>query len=96
MGQKYWGLNGGSMFALSPAVSITAHLDTQAEVDRIWAVLLADGGAESRCGWLKDRFGLSGQTIPRLLKADTSGRVMQAMMGMVKLDIAGLEAAFKG
>ncbi len=100
MGQKYWGLNGGPMFALSPAVSITVNVDTQAEVDRLWSALLEGGGEESRCGWLKDRFGLSWQIIPRalprLLKADSSGRVMQAMMGMVKLDIAALETAFKG
>jgi predicted 3-demethylubiquinone-9 3-methyltransferase (glyoxalase superfamily) len=100
LGQKYWGLNGGPMFPLSPAFSISVNVDTQAEVDRLWQALLADGGEESRCGWLKDRFGLSWQIIPRalprLLKADRSGRVMQAMMGMIKLDIAGLEAAFKG
>ncbi len=99
MGQKYWGLNGGPHYALSPAVSITVYIDTQAEVDRLWAALL-DGGLENRCGWLTDRFGLSWQIIPRalprLLQADTSGRVMQAMMGMVKLNIAELEAAAKG
>jgi predicted 3-demethylubiquinone-9 3-methyltransferase (glyoxalase superfamily) len=100
MGQKYWGLNGGPMFPLSHAMSISVHVDTQAEVDRLWSALLADGGQESRCGWLVDRFGLSWQIIPRalprLLKLDNSGRVMQAMMGMIKLDIAALEAAFKG
>lgn len=100
MGQKYWCLNGGPHFKLTPAVSITVYIDTQAEVDRLWSALLADGGAESRCGWLTDRFGLSWQIIPRalprLLKSDDSGRVMQAMMGMIKLDIAGLEAAAKG
>lgn len=100
MGQNYWGLNGGPMFTHSPAFSISVNVDTQDEVDRLWTALLADGGEESRCGWLKDRFGISWQIIPRalprLLKADSSGRVMQAMMGMVKLDIAGLEAAFKG
>jgi predicted 3-demethylubiquinone-9 3-methyltransferase (glyoxalase superfamily) len=100
LGQKYWGLNGGPMFALSPAVSITVNVDTQAEVDRLWTAFLANGGTESSCGWLVDRFGLSWQIIPRalprLLKADSSGRVMQAMMSMVKLDIAALEAAFRG
>lgn len=100
MGQKYWCLNGGPHFKLSPAVSISVNVDTQAEVDRIWDALLADGGAESRCGWLTDRFGLSWQIIPRalprLLQSDQSGRVMQAMMGMVKLDIATLEAAARG
>lgn len=100
LGQHYSALNGGPHFALSPAVSITANVDTQAEVDHLWQSLLADGGVESRCGWLTDRFGLSWQIIPRalprLLKSDTTGRVMQAMMGMVKLDVAALEAAAKG
>lgn len=99
LGQKYWGLNGGPFYQLTPAVSISVYVDTQAEVDRLWLALL-EGGAESRCGWLTDRFGLSWQIIPRalprLLQADTSGRVMQAMMGMVKLDIAALEAAATG
>jgi predicted 3-demethylubiquinone-9 3-methyltransferase (glyoxalase superfamily) len=96
MGQHYWGLNGGPHYRLTPAASITVHVDSQAEVDRLWAALL-DGGQESRCGWLTDRFGLSWQVIPRalprLLLADRTGRVMQAMMGMVKLDITALEAA---
>lgn len=100
MGQRYWGLNGGPHFTLSPAFSISVNVDTQAEVDRLWTALLEGGGEESRCGWLKDRFGLSWQIIPRalprLLQSDTSGRVMQAMMGMVKLDVAALEAAAKG
>lgn len=100
MGQRYWGLNGGPHFKPSPAASISVHVDTQAEVDRLWAALLAGGGAESRCGWLEDRFGISWQIIPRalprLLKSDASGRVMQAMMGMIKLDIAALEAAASG
>lgn len=99
MGQKYWGLNGGPYYQLTPATSISVYVDSQAEVDRLWSALL-EGGAESRCGWLTDRFGLSWQIIPRalprLLKSDTTGRVMQAMMGMVKLDIAALEAAAKG
>lgn len=97
MGQAYWGLNGGPMFTHSPATSISVHVDTQAEVDRLWAALTADGGRESRCGWLVDRFGISWQIIPRalprLLKSDGSGRVMAAMMGMARLDIAALEAA---
>lgn len=100
MGQRYWILNGGPHFAHSPAVSITVHVDTQAEVDRLWDALLAGGGVESRCGWLVDRFGLSWQIIPRalprLMKSDVSGRVMAAMMEMVKLDIAALEAAARG
>ncbi len=97
LGQHYWGLNGGPHYKLSPATSITVTVDTQAEVDRLRSALLADVGLENRCGWLTDRFGLSWQifprALPRLLQADTSGRVMQAMVGMIKLDIAALEAA---
>ena len=100
MGQNFWGLNGGPHYKLSPAASITVYVDTQAEVDRLWSALLENGGLESRCGWLTDRFGLSWQLIPRalirLLKADTSGQVIQAMMGMIKIDIAALEAAMPG
>lgn len=100
MGQSYAAMNGGPHYTLTPAASIVAHVDDQAEVDRLWAALLANGGVESRCGWLTDRYGLSWQIIPRalprLLQADTSGRVMRAMMGMVKIDVAALEAAAKG
>ena len=100
MGQYFVAMNGGPHYTLTPAASIFALVDTQAEVDRLWTALLADGGQESRCGWLTDRFGLSWQIIPRaltrLMQSDTSGRVIQAMMGMVKLDIAALEAAAKG
>ena len=97
IGQKYWGLNGGPLFPHSPACSISVHVDTQAQVDRLWDALTADGGRESRCGWLVDHFGLSWQIIPRalprLLKSDSTGRVMAAMMSMAKIDIAALEAA---
>ena len=97
MGQSYVAMNGGPHYTLTPAASIVAHVDTQAEVDDLWAALLAGGGVQSRCGWLTDRYGLSWQIIPRalprLLQADRSGRVMQAMLGMVKIDVAGLEAA---
>jgi predicted 3-demethylubiquinone-9 3-methyltransferase (glyoxalase superfamily) len=96
MGQKYWGLNGGPHYKLTPAASITVYCDTQDEVDRLWTALL-DGGEESRCGWLTDRFGLSWQIVPRalirLLKTDKAQPVLAAMMGMIKLDIAALEAA---
>ena len=97
IGQRYWLLNGGPHHQLTPACSISVHVDSQAEVDHLWTALLAGGGTESRCGWLSDRWGLSWQIIPRalprLLKSGTPGRVLQAMMGMVKLDIAALEAA---
>ena len=85
------------MYSASPAASMCAYVETQEELDQIWSTLLEGGGKESRCGWLTDRFGISWQIIPkalaRLLKTDKSGRVLQAMMGMGKMDIAVLEAA---
>jgi predicted 3-demethylubiquinone-9 3-methyltransferase (glyoxalase superfamily) len=102
-GQTYVLMNGGPTYALNPAVSIQVYVDTQAEIDRLWSALLDGGGVESRCGWLADRWGLSWQIIPRALPRLLSlpdraaaGRAMQAMMGMVKLDIAALEAAASG
>lgn len=96
-GQRYWGLNGGQHYALTPAASISLHVDTQAEIDALWAALLADGGRESRCGWLTDRFGLSWQIIPsilpQLLQNDPKGHVMAVAMATVKFDIAALQAA---
>ncbi len=100
MGQSFMAMNGGPHYKLSPAASIFALVEGQEDVDRLWAALLAGGGQESRCGWLVDRFGLSWQIIPRaltrLMKSDRSGRVAQAMMAMVKIDVAALEAAAKG
>ena len=100
MGQQFQAMNGGPHYQLTPACSISVHVDSQDEVDRLWTALLQDGGTESRCGWLVDRWGLSWQIIPRalprLLKSDGAGRVLQAMMGMIKLDIAALEAAAAG
>lgn len=100
-GTPYMVLNGGPMFQPTEAASISVLTEGQAETDRLWDALTADGGAESQCGWLKDRFGVSWQimpeTLPRLLSApDRAGaeRVMQAMLRMKKLDIAALEAAF--
>lgn len=97
MGQSYWALNGGPHFKPTPAASISVHVDTQSEIDHLWQGLLAGGGQQSRCGWLTDRFGQSWQIIPRalprLLKSDRTGKVMQAMMAMVKFDIAALETA---
>ena len=98
-GNPYLGLNGGSQFAFTEAVSFQIHCDDQAEVDRLWAALTKNG-TEVQCGWLKDRWGLSWQIVPRrlteLLKDPDVGRArraMQAMMEMVKIDIAGLERA---
>lgn len=101
-GQRYSFLNGGPHFRLSPAASIEVHLDTQAEVDRLWDALV-DGGEPMRCGWLTDRFGVTWQIVPRVLidlllspDAEVAARVTQAMMGMIKLDGPALEAAARG
>lgn len=102
-GVSFATLNGGPMFPLSEAVSLVVTCDTQAELDRLWNALIADGGAESRCGWCKDRFGLSWQIIPSQLgdwmssgDAQAVGRVFGAVMPMHKIDIATLEAAYRG
>jgi predicted 3-demethylubiquinone-9 3-methyltransferase (glyoxalase superfamily) len=101
-GQRYSFLNGGPHYRLTPAASIELHLDTHADVDRIWDALL-DGGTALRCGWLTDRFGVSWQILPRVLlqlmqskDAAQAQRVTAAMMQMVKLDGPALEAAAKG
>jgi predicted 3-demethylubiquinone-9 3-methyltransferase (glyoxalase superfamily) len=98
-GQQFMALNGGPMFQFSPAISFFVHCETQDEVDRYWA-RLGEGGTYERCGWLKDRFGLSWQIIPSVLGSllqdpdpARAGRAMQAMLGMVKLDIAALQKA---
>jgi predicted 3-demethylubiquinone-9 3-methyltransferase (glyoxalase superfamily) len=95
-------LNGGPHYAQTPAASISVLTDDQAETDRLWDALVAGGGAPSRCGWLKDRFGVSWQIVPRrmpqLLSSpdrEAAGRVQAAMMQMAKIDIAALEAAAK-
>ena len=102
-GVRYMALNGGPMFSLSEAVSIVVQCADQPEIDRLWSALTADGGKESRCGWLKDRFGVSWQIIPtRLSELMTAGdgaakgRVMGAVMSMRKFDIAALEKAAAG
>lgn len=94
-------LNGGPQFTHSEAASVSVLTEDQAETDRLWAALTADGGAESMCGWLKDRFGVSWQIVPealpRLLASDdpaAAGRTSAAMMQMNKIDIAALQAAF--
>lgn len=102
-GKPFTGLNGGPEFKFSEAVSFQIDVQDQAELDRYWDALLADGGVESQCGWLKDRFGLSWQVVPVQLgqlmagpDREAAGRVAAAMMQMVKLDIAKLEAAAAG
>jgi predicted 3-demethylubiquinone-9 3-methyltransferase (glyoxalase superfamily) len=97
MGQRFQAMNGGPHYKLTPACSIVAQVDSQAEIDHLWSGLLEGGGSENRCGWLTDRWGLSWQIIPRalprLLKSPGAPGVLQALAGMVKLDIAALEAA---
>lgn len=102
-GAPYQGLNGGPQFKHTEAASISVMTKDQEETDRLWNALTADGGSESMCGWLKDRFGVSWQIVPEALPRlltdpdrDAAGRAMQAMMGMRRLDIAALEAAFRG
>ena len=98
-GQTFMALNGGPHFTFSPAISFFVSCRTQAEVDELWDKLSA-GGEKQRCGWLKDKFGVSWQIIPTALgellqheDGAKSKRVMQAMLAMSKLDIAGLERA---
>jgi predicted 3-demethylubiquinone-9 3-methyltransferase (glyoxalase superfamily) len=102
-GQRFMALNGGMRFDYTHAVSFKIDCADQAEVDRLWDALSANGGAVERCGWLKDRFGVSWQIVPSALVQylggpDAAGakRAMQAMMGMVKLDIDGLQRAYEG
>jgi len=99
-GQEFIALNGGPHFKFTEAISLLVNCDTQKEVDELWSKLSA-GGEESQCGWLKDKFGLSWQIIPsalfRLLQdpaPEKSKRVMEAMLQMKKIDIAGLEQAY--
>ena len=100
-GQRFYGLNGGPAFRFTEAVSFFVDCETQEEVDSYWSKLTAGGGQPGQCGWLKDRFGLSWQIIPRTLgrllgdqDRAKAGRVMQAMLTMGKIDIAGLERAY--
>ncbi len=102
-GTPYQALNGGPQYTHSEAASISVLSKDQAEIDRLWAALLANGGTEQMCGWLKDRFGVSWQIIPEMLPRwftstdlEAAGRAMQAMMTMKKIDIAVMEAAFCG
>jgi predicted 3-demethylubiquinone-9 3-methyltransferase (glyoxalase superfamily) len=102
-GQRFMALNGGMKVEYTHAVSFKIDCTDQAEVDRLWDALLAGGGKANRCGWLNDRYGVSWQIVPTDLpkyiggpdKAG-AGRAMQAMLGMVKLDIAGLKRAYEG
>jgi predicted 3-demethylubiquinone-9 3-methyltransferase (glyoxalase superfamily) len=100
-GTAFQALNGGPQYTLNEAASISVLTEDQAETDRLWNALIADGGQESRCAWLKDRFGVSWQIVPKALPrclADpdraAAMRAMQAMLTMSKIDVAKLEAAF--
>lgn len=101
-GVPYVAFNGGPMFKATEAWSFSISCDTQSEIDRLWAALTTNGGQESRCGWLKDRFGFTWQIVPSAMKTWVSGdiaawaRVVAAFMPMSKLDIATLEAAYRG
>jgi predicted 3-demethylubiquinone-9 3-methyltransferase (glyoxalase superfamily) len=99
-GQEFVALNGGPQFTFSPAISFVVNCTTQAEVDELWEKLSA-GGKEIQCGWLEDRYGLSWQIVPTALvemlndpDPVKANRVMQAMLQMVKIDIAALRRAY--
>ena len=102
-GRSFIGLNGGPDFKFSEAISLSIDCEDQAEVDRYWEALIADGGEPSVCGWLKDRYGLSWQVVPKRMNElfrgpDRAGaeRAMQAMLQMTKIDIAEIERAYAG
>ncbi len=99
-GQPFIALNGGPMFQFTEAISFVASADTQQEIDHLWNGL-CEGGTPSRCGWLKDKFGLSWQIVPPVLPKllgdpdrTKAKKVMEAMMQMDKIDIAKLQAAY--
>ena len=100
-GQQFIALNGGPQFTFSPAISFFVNCETQEEIDELWEKL-SKGGEKQRCGWLKDKYGVSWQVVPAALgkmlnDADTvrSQRVMKAMLQMDKLDIEGLKQAYE-
>jgi predicted 3-demethylubiquinone-9 3-methyltransferase (glyoxalase superfamily) len=99
-GESYIGLNGGPLFKFTEAVSLSVDCADQAEVDRYWEAFTADGGEPAPCGWVKDKFGLSWQIVPRRLtelmndpNPGRARRAMEAMLQMSKLDVAALERA---
>jgi predicted 3-demethylubiquinone-9 3-methyltransferase (glyoxalase superfamily) len=102
-GRPFIGLNGGPDFTFTEAVSFEIECEDQAEVDRYWDALVAGGGEHSVCGWLKDRFGVSWQVVPRQLQEmldspdrEAARRAMEAMLEMTKIDVAALREAFEG
>jgi predicted 3-demethylubiquinone-9 3-methyltransferase (glyoxalase superfamily) len=101
-GQRFMAIDGGPMFKFNEAISLYVDCESQAEVDYFWEKLTADGGEESMCGWLKDKYGLSWQIVPKQLEelmsgqdAEKTGRVTQALMQMKKIDIARLRQAYE-
>jgi predicted 3-demethylubiquinone-9 3-methyltransferase (glyoxalase superfamily) len=102
-GQTYQALNGGPQFKFTEAISLSVDCKDQAEVDKYWDALMKNGGKPVQCSWLKDKYGLSWQIVPRALPAllndpdpAKAARAMQAMMKMVKIDVAEIEKAAKG
>jgi predicted 3-demethylubiquinone-9 3-methyltransferase (glyoxalase superfamily) len=100
-GQEFHALNGGPQFSFTPAISLFVSCETQAEVDELWGKLLAGGGSEDQCGWLRDKYGLSWQVIPTILgrllgdkDPEKANQAMQAMLQMKKIDIAKLQQAY--
>lgn len=103
MGIPCLGLNGGPAFPQTEAFSFQVATDDQAETDRLWNAIIANGGQESACGWCKDKWGVSWQITPRVLTAAINDpdraaarRAFDAMMGMTKIDVAGIEKAWRG
>jgi predicted 3-demethylubiquinone-9 3-methyltransferase (glyoxalase superfamily) len=99
-GQKFYALNGGPQFSFTPAISFFVNCETQTEVDHLWEKL-SEGGKQIQCGWVTDKFGITWQIVPTLLTKllhdkdpVKSARVMKAMMKMIKLDSAALQAAY--
>jgi predicted 3-demethylubiquinone-9 3-methyltransferase (glyoxalase superfamily) len=102
-GQTFYALNGGPSFKFNEAISLFVHCEDQKEIDEYWNKLLAGGGKPAQCGWLKDRYGLSWQIVPKQLvewMADEdiqkTERVMKAILTMVKMDAAALKRAYDG
>jgi predicted 3-demethylubiquinone-9 3-methyltransferase (glyoxalase superfamily) len=102
LGQDFLALNGGPQYKFTPALSLIIECETQGEIDVLWDKL-TEGGKDVQCGWLEDRYGLSWQIVPATLgkmitdkDAAKSARVLNAVMGMVKLDLKALEKAYRG
>lgn len=102
-GSPFQALNGGQDVPFTQAISLSVRVEDQGEVDHLWEAFTADGGAPGQCGWLTDKYGLSWQIVPSALgrlmgdpDPAKAGRVMQALMGMTKIDIAELQAAHDG